>query len=276
MLDKNEIERIKNTSVIRLKDGEEAVNLIFSHLRDIKNSFCSIGFWLKKIVELEYYAKFGYDNIADFSEHVFGIKKSTTYDLIAIANFYCDGQFLKDEYKDFNQSQLVEMSRIKTTLSSKITPEMSVSDIRDLKKALPNYSTFYKGIYYDKPFEIIKAYRKDQEEKFQTSGKEEVKVDDVKDKPIQVEEPKQPITDKDVSDCLKNIDKLIKPDRKVRLERLMAKRAYFKDTVSALLEKKYNSYYVEVKMGARKQNLSVFLECLCGNVYDIIEELIKC
>ncbi len=274
MLTREQIEQITKNGISVLKKNadasltveEQAVYFIHEDLQDIKNKFVDIAFRLAEADNYRYYEKFGYENIVEFSEHLFGIKKSSTYSLLHIGKYFCSGMHLKKQYEGFSKSQLEELTRMPGFLISNVKPEMTVQDIRDYKKALHG-NTYYKNIYQDKPFEIVKAYREDQQ--FQTSGKDDAV-------PVtKVEEPKQQLTDKDVSDCLKNIDKLIKPDRKTRLERLMSKRSHFKDMVSALLEKKYNSYYVEIKMGARKQNLSVFLECLCGNVFDIIEELIK-
>ncbi len=249
MLEKSEIERIKNTSVLKLSGGEESVNLIFSHLNDVKNSFCSIGFWLKKIVELKYYDKCGYVNIADFAEHVFGIKKSTTYGLIAIAGRYCEGQFLKDEYKDFSQSQLIEMANTNCLIEDKITPDMTIADIRDFKKALNGFSTCYKGIYYDKPFEIIAQYRKDQEEKFQTSGKTE-------------SVPEEPVEE-------------VKPKRKDYFGSLFEDRTTFKHRLTEYLEKMYTETAYKVTCYEKKQNLKVFLGALSGGVYDSVIDMVK-
>lgn len=281
MLDSYQIDCLKNkrrsilsTTDCSLTVEEQAVFYIYEDLDDIKNKFVDVAFRLVEADRFGYYKKFGYETIVDFAEHLFDIKKSTTYALIHIGKYYCDGMQLKEQYKGFSKSQLEEMTHMPIYLEGSFKPEMTIQDMRDYKKAL-NGNTYYKGIFYNKPLEVVKAYREDLKLKVQTSGKEEVKVDDVKDKPIQLEEPKQPITDKDVSDCLKNIDKLIKPDKKVRLERLMSNRTHFKHYVSALLEKRYSSDYVEVKMGGKKQNLSVFLGCLAGNVYDCIEELIK-
>ena len=273
MLDSYQIDCLKNrrrsilsTTDCSLTVEEQAVYYIYEDLQDIKNKFVDIAFRLAEAEKCRYYEMFGYENIVEFAEHLFGIKKSSTYSLLHIGKHFCSGMHLIKQYEGFSKSQLEEMTRLPVYLTHNIKPEMTVQDIRDYKKALHG-NTYYKNIYQDKPLEIVKAYREDQQ--FQTSGKD----DDVS--ATKVEESKHQVTDKDVSDCLKNIDKLIKPNRSVRLERLMSKRTYFKEMVSALLEKKYNSYYVEVKMGARKQNLSVFLECLCGNVFDIIEELIK-
>ncbi len=284
MLTREQIEQITKNGISVLKKNadasltveEQAVYFIHEDLQDIKNKFVDIAFRLAEADNYRYYEKFGYENIVEFSEHLFGIKKSSTYSLLHIGKYFCSGMHLKKQYEGFSKSQLEELTRMPGFLVSNVKPEMTVQDIRDYKKALHG-NTYYKNIYQDKPFEIIKAYREDQQ--FQTSGKDDgvsiVEVEESKQVVTQVEEPKKTITDKDVSDCLKRIDKLIKPDRKTRLERLMSRRTYFKDTVSALLEKQYNSYYVEIKMGGRKQNLSVFLGCLAGNVFDIIETLIK-
>ena len=198
---------------------------------------------------LGYFRTLGYENITDCAEHLFGIKKSTTYSLMHIASCYCDGMVLKDKYKNYSQSQLIEMSTANALLEDKITSDMTVADIRDLKKALPNYASRYKGIYYDKPFEIIAQYRKDQEEKFQTSGKTE-------------SVPEEPVED-------------VKPKRKDYFGSLFEDRTTFKHRLTEYLEKMYTETAYKVTCYEKKQNLKVFLGALSGGVYDSVIDMVK-
>ena len=249
MLEKNEIERIKNTEFQKLDGAESAVNLIFQDLNDIKNKFCVIGFRLYEMQRLGYFRTLGYENITDCAEHIFGIKKSTTYSLMHIASCYCDGMVLKDKYKGYSQSQLIEMSTANAMLEGEITADMTVADIRDLKKALPNYATYYKNIYYDKPFEIIAQYRKDQEEKFQTSGKTES------------------VSEESVEE--------VKPRKLDYLSAIFQDRTTFKHRLAEYLEKFYTETSYKITCYDKKQNLKVFLGSLSGIVHDSVLDMLK-
>ena len=165
MLTKIEIERIKSKNFSELTAHESAVNLIFCDLNEIKTRFVFIGDKLREIKEFKYYEKFGYTDIIEFAEHVFGFSKSTTYSLININQMFCRGNSLLPEYKDFSKSQLDEMSSMLSWQTKPITPDFTISEIRDYKKALGQGGFSYNGINFNNAKQIINAYRQDQENK---------------------------------------------------------------------------------------------------------------
>ena len=167
MLTKNDIEIIKSKNFSQLPAAESAINLIFCDLNEIKTRFVFIGDKLREIQQFKYYEKFGYTDIVEFAEHVFGFGKSTTYSLININRMFCNGNSLLPEYKDFSKSQLEEMSSMLSWQTLSITSDFTVSEIRDYKKALGVGGFSYKGINFKNAREIINEYRKDQELKKQ-------------------------------------------------------------------------------------------------------------
>ncbi len=170
MLDKNQIIEIQK----KLTPKTGAESFIYETLEDIKyikKTFVHVGFRLLEAVQLHYVEELGYENIAELAEHVFDIKKSTCYDLINIAKYYCNGMQLKEEYQNFSQSQLIELCHTPAHLHTKITSDMTVQDIRDYKNCYKNSSS-YKGIHYSEPQKAIEEYRKDKKENSRRPEKE--------------------------------------------------------------------------------------------------------
>ena len=101
--------------------------LLGGHLNDLKPYAKDIwnlakGRWCKDIYEL--------------AEHCFGFKKSTTINIIAVAKRFGDCMTsLKPEYGRFNYSCLCEMLPLTDEQLKLCTPEMTVQEIRSLRKA---------------------------------------------------------------------------------------------------------------------------------------------
>lgn len=114
-------------------DGEQGVtNKVKQAMFDVRNSFIYIGFLLDEADRLKYYLENGYQNIFEYCEDNFGFKRSSTQNFIKVYRCFGDKMNLFPAYKDFNYSQLVEMSSADPII--KFTPDMSVSQIRELKK----------------------------------------------------------------------------------------------------------------------------------------------
>lgn len=72
----------------------------------------------------------------DFIEAQFGFKKSMTCALIQVAEKFGErGCVLAEKYRGFTWSQLQEMVSCSDEILKKVTPEMTVKDIRALKKS---------------------------------------------------------------------------------------------------------------------------------------------
>lgn len=111
-------------------------------LEEVKNSFCYVGFLLWEIQHYKYYLADGYNSLEDYALDVFGFKKSTTYNFINVCvrfsqetSFGYPSYNVKEEFKDYNFSQLCEMTSIKDKNKlNQIDPKMSVRKIKELKK----------------------------------------------------------------------------------------------------------------------------------------------
>lgn len=161
MLYKNSIQEI-----YKKRERTPAEDFIFNTLEDIeniKNRFVVIGCRLVEAVRNDYYIDLGYKDIVELSENVFGLKKSMTYALMNIAKYFCIGMELREHYKSFNQSQLIEIAQCPAYLQSSITSDMSVQDIRDYRKILSGCKTSYNGIFFEgNAKKIVDTYREDQ------------------------------------------------------------------------------------------------------------------
>ena len=139
---------------------EDFVNFVKLELNDIRNTFFKIGFRLREANNNKYYVKLGYESIEECAEALFGFKKTTTYDLMAIASKFASKEApmtLAENYKKFNQSQLVLLSRkiwSRDSFINRVKPEDSIEKIR---KALKYWNGYYTGKYRISNFYKLKT-----------------------------------------------------------------------------------------------------------------------
>lgn len=112
---------------------------IMSSVEEIAESFVDIGFNLMKISKKELYVAGGYNNIYEFAESEFNLKVTAVKNLIRIADKFCtedrwNGYSLKDEYKKYSYSQLVELSSLnENEIDDSFSPDLTVKEIRENK-----------------------------------------------------------------------------------------------------------------------------------------------
>lgn len=148
-------------------------------LDDIKRSFFKIGFRLNEAESMGYYRTLGYSDIYELAEAEFDFKSTTTKNLMAINRRYSkhehNGHYLAytmeldDRYKNYTQTQLVEMLPLKDIETKKISADFTVSEIRDYKKILhwgiPKSEKYQNErtpwlSFIEHPREWIEEYRK--------------------------------------------------------------------------------------------------------------------
>ena len=128
----------KETVIENHIDGENGLtNKILQSMYYVAKEFVYIGFLLNEADVYEYYKEKGYQSIYEYAEAELSFKKSSTNNFIRVYRTFSDdgSMFLKDGYKDFNYSQLTEMLSLKPALREKVTSDMTVKEIRLLKKA---------------------------------------------------------------------------------------------------------------------------------------------
>lgn len=154
-------------------DGcSDLTNKIRGALYDIAHSFVYIGFLLAECEAFETFKEWGYSSIHEYAFDQFGFKKSSTYNFINVCKVFSINSSndvnsslpfsmnMKDNYKDFNYSQLVEMLSMSEKQRSQVTPDMTVKQIREVKKSSdePDYITLFNQQFTFKEFryEFIK------------------------------------------------------------------------------------------------------------------------
>ena len=81
--------------------------------------------------------RYGCKDIYDFAERRFGIGRTSTKNYLAIHEKFMSGVVLKEDYRGYKQSQLMELLPVSDdVIKSSFKPEMSVKQIREKKKEL--------------------------------------------------------------------------------------------------------------------------------------------
>lgn len=108
--------------------------------------FVYIGFLLREVRNNKFYEEGGYESVYAYAEFELGFKRSSTKNFIAIAETFGVQQIgnvkyekrqtmcLQPAYEDFNYSQLTEMLSMSTAQREKASPEMTIRQLKDLKK----------------------------------------------------------------------------------------------------------------------------------------------
>ena len=126
-----------------IKDWYE--NLTYEHAKDIlrenldamKNNFIAAGYYMKYIRDNEMYLADGYGSIWEFAEDNYGIRKSTASRWMAMNDKFSQGgnsPVLAAEYRGFEKSQLQEMLYLDDKQIQAVTPDMTVKEIREVRK----------------------------------------------------------------------------------------------------------------------------------------------
>lgn len=140
----------------------ETVNTIRGLLNDTVNNYLKIGCLLSSISD-EKLKELGCDSIYEFSKQNFNLGVTSTKNFINVyqkfGEYKCDYDdmgpryipnfvYLKEEFKDYSMSQLVELLPVADEDFDKFNPQMSCKEIRALKKQ--SQLTDYENEFYDK------------------------------------------------------------------------------------------------------------------------------
>ncbi|MBD5531078.1 MAG: hypothetical protein HDQ98_14540 [Lachnospiraceae bacterium] len=125
---------------------DEAVShlrYLYQDVNDIKQRYVFLGFHLWEFDRGIMWNTLGFSNIFEFAEANLGLDKTTVSRCMAVAKkFSSNGSsanvsmHLDKRYKDFSYSQLCEMVSMDDKDRWKVKPEMTIRQIRELKKAI--------------------------------------------------------------------------------------------------------------------------------------------
>uniref|UniRef100_UPI001F1E9381 hypothetical protein n=1 Tax=Enterocloster aldenensis TaxID=358742 RepID=UPI001F1E9381 len=116
---------------------EDAEIYIQANLKSAARSVIAIGYYLKCVHRNELFKEAGYKDICEYAKDRFGFSASTTSRYMTRNDkFSVNGNspILDDKYKDFNKSQLQEMLSLDAEQLEKVTPDMTVVQIREMKR----------------------------------------------------------------------------------------------------------------------------------------------
>lgn len=168
-------------SVNSLSDYTDKIN---QAIYDIKKSYVYIGGLLNEINSFETYKELGYENIAEYCEKTFGFKKTFTYDLMNVQRKFNNGTIfnLDERYKNYDFSKLVVMSRMNDMQLSKCSSDMTVQQIKDIKRNI--YPCTYEYYQEQEKQNSARAENSEQSEQVEQSAETQVDLDILFDVPF--------------------------------------------------------------------------------------------
>lgn len=116
---------------------KDSLDVIKDESVKIQKSFVKIGWYLKHIRDDKLYMEDGYANIYECAADQFGYSQSTVSRFINICEKFSkdkDSPELDDRYEGFDKSQMVEMLPLEQEDLEKVTSEMTVKEIREIKE----------------------------------------------------------------------------------------------------------------------------------------------
>lgn len=132
---------VMNLGRVGLLDPEQmgykdSIDIIKDESVKIQKSFVKIGWYLKHIRDNELYKEEGYTNIWECAADQLGYSQSTASRFINICEKFSknhNSPELDEKYVGFDKSQMIEMLPLKEEQLEKITPDMTVKQIREIK-----------------------------------------------------------------------------------------------------------------------------------------------
>lgn len=116
---------------------EDTESFIKSNLVSAAQNVIAIGYYLKHIRDRQLYREAGYESIWDYASDRFGFSKSTTSRYISRNDKFSKGgnsPVLDSRYHDFGKAQLQEMLSLNPEQLEQVTPDMTVAQIREIRK----------------------------------------------------------------------------------------------------------------------------------------------
>ena len=116
---------------------EEVKSILREKMDVMKKNFIAAGYYMKYIRDNELFREDGYESIWEFAEDNYGIRKSTASRWMAMNDKFSQGgnsPNLADEFKGFEKSQLQEMLYLDDKQIEEVTPDMTVKEIREVRK----------------------------------------------------------------------------------------------------------------------------------------------
>ncbi len=122
----------------------DSIDIIKDESLKVQKSFVKIGWYLKHIRDNELYKENGYASVWECAADQLGYSQSTVSRFINICEKFSkdhNSPELDVKYAGFDKSQMIEMLPMEPDQLDKVTPEMTVKQIRDIKIEGTNISS---------------------------------------------------------------------------------------------------------------------------------------
>lgn len=118
---------------------EDSRDIIKESFNSMSENVVKIGFYLKHIRDMELYREGQYTSFGEFVKNEYGLSATSASRYMSINDrFSVDGNspLLLENKKDFSKSQLQEMLYLTDEQVERVTPDMTVKEIRNMNKAV--------------------------------------------------------------------------------------------------------------------------------------------
>ena len=111
-------------------------------LNSVSMSYIKVGFYLYKMKQDISFADIGYKDVYEFASEHFGLGSTSVKNMIGVVTKFCEEPdkygypALKEEFKDFKYTQLVELVPVANEQLAIFTKDMTIKEIRESKKQL--------------------------------------------------------------------------------------------------------------------------------------------
>lgn len=126
--------------IVNMETLDKLTVNILEQVDSISKSFCKIGFFLWKVKHDQLYKARGFAGVGEYAESILHFKKSSAYSYIKVCerfSVYDSHGYptaeLKEGFKQFNFTQLLEALPLPESQLKEISPEMSAQEIRKIK-----------------------------------------------------------------------------------------------------------------------------------------------
>lgn len=126
-------------SLVDIREYSTFKQALDTEIQEVASGFVRAGYLLKVARDTNILEKSGYKTVAEFALAEYGLKKDTVSRWIGINDRYSVAGYsdrLQDRYKGFGVAKLAEMLTLPDYIADNFTPEVTRSDIQDVKREL--------------------------------------------------------------------------------------------------------------------------------------------
>ena len=130
---------IKKAELCQITDYQTFKETLGAELRASAEGFVRIGYLLKQARDTDILHESGYKNLTEFAQAEYGLTKDIVSRYIAINDKYSENGYsdqLKEEFKGYGVAKLAEMLTLPDAIVEEMRPELTKSEIRDIKEAM--------------------------------------------------------------------------------------------------------------------------------------------